>query len=100
MMEIASKFGFVQKNGAYCTLINLKTNEPYINEDTGTVLKAYMKDIKDYLKTHIAFQKEYVDMLNEYIKGEEVTYGDILDARESDEIKTQEEIVSQHSFTD
>ena len=95
LMEIATKFDFVKKAGAYCTLVNLATGEPYVDEN-GVVLKGYLKDIKKYIVEHPAFQKEYVAMLNKYIAGDDTSYGDILDAREKAEIKAQEEAVEAH----
>lgn len=92
MLEIASKFGFIQKSGSYCTLINLETGEPYVDED-GKPLKDYLKNLKEYIKTHIGFQKTYIDMLNKHISGEEMSYGNILDARDQAEINIQEDSV-------
>lgn len=92
MLEIASKFGFIQKSGSYCTLINLETGEPYVDED-GKPLKDYLKNLKEYIKTHISFQKTYIDMLNKHISGEEMSYGNILDARDQAEINIQEDSV-------
>ena len=94
MMEIASKFEFIQKSGAYYTLINLETGEPYSDEN-GKPLKDYLKNIKKYLVEHIDFQKEYIRMLNKYISADDSSYGNILDAREQAEIKAQEESVEQ-----
>ena len=92
MLEIASKFGFIQKSGSYCTLINLETGEPYVDED-GKPLKDYLKNLKEYIKTHVGFQKTYIDMLNKHISGEEMSYGNILDARDQAEINIQEDSV-------
>lgn len=95
LLEIASKFNFIQKNGAYVTLINLETNEPYKYAD-GKIMKGYMKDIKAYIKDNMEFQTQYLEMLNKHISGDSQSYGDILDEREKTEIKTQEESVSQN----
>ena len=92
MLEIASKFGFIQKNGSYYTLVNLETGEPYMSED-GKPLKDYLKNLKEYIKNNIGFQKTYIAMLNKHISGEETSYGNILDARDQAEIKTQEDSV-------
>ena len=92
MLEIASKFGFIQKSGSYCTLVNLETGEPYVDAN-GKPLKDYLKNLKEYIKTHIDFQKEYITMLNKHISGEETSYGNILDARDQAEINTQEDSV-------
>lgn len=92
MLEIANKFGFIKKSGAYCTLINLDTGEAYTKEN-GDVIKGYMKDIKEYLKTNVEFQKEYIAMLNKFISANDNSYGNILDERERLEIKVQEDLV-------
>jgi recombination protein RecA len=94
LIEIASKFGFIQKSGSYYTLINLETGEAYTDEE-GKPLKDYMKNLKAYISGNPAFQKEYVDMLNKHISGSDLSYGNILDARESAEIKTQDDMVEE-----
>lgn len=93
MIEIASKFDFIKKNGSYYTLINLKTNEPYLDKED-KVLKGYLKDLKAYIRENTDFQKEYIAMLNDHILATSETYGDILDAREKAEIKQQEDSVN------
>ena len=92
MLEIASKFGFIQKAGSYYTLINLETGEPYADE-TGKPLKDYLKNLKEYITNNVAFQKEYVTMLNKFITANDNSYGNILDAREQLEINTQDDSV-------
>lgn len=92
MLEIASKFDFIKKNGSYYTLINLDTNEPYLDNDNKP-LKGYLKDLKNYIKTNIEFQKEYITMLNRHISSTDSTYGDILEARDKSDIHAQEESV-------
>jgi len=96
LIEIASKFDFIKKNGSYCTLINLETGEAY-NDEEGKPLKGYLKDLKAYIYEHPAFQNEYIAMLNKFISGDDTSYGDILDAREKAEIKEQEESVEAHN---
>lgn len=92
LIEIGKKFGFIKSSGAYCTLVNLKTNEVY-NDENGKPLKDYLKNLKNYILNHIDFQKEYLNMLTEYICKSSETYGDILDERDKKEIKQQEESV-------
>lgn len=92
MMEIASKFGFIQKNGNYYTLVDLETGKPYTDKD-GKPLKGYMKSLKEYIRDNIGFQKEYISMLNRHISASSNSYGNILDAREQEEIKTQEDML-------
>jgi protein RecA len=92
LVEIASKFGFIIKGGSYYTLINLETGEPYLDSD-GKPLKNYLKNLKTYISENIEFQKEYVSMLNKYISAGDSSYGNILDARDSAEIKSQDDMV-------
>lgn len=92
MVEIASRFDFIKKSGAYYTLVNLDTGEAYVDEN-GKPLKCYLKDLKEYIKTHVDFQKEYLDMLNRHITSSDDSYGNILDARDQEEIKSQEDSV-------
>lgn len=96
MMEIASKFGFIQKNGNYLTLINLETGEAYTDQN-GKPLKGYMKNLKEYIRDNPKFQKEYISMLNRHITASSNSYGNILDAREQERIKTQEEQLEDNS---
>lgn len=92
LMEIAKKFDFIKSSGAYCTLINLKTGEVYTDEN-GKPLKDYLKNLKNYILNNIDFQKEYLNMLTEYICKSSETYGDLLDERDKKEITAQEESV-------
>lgn len=94
MIEIASRFDFIKKSGAYYTLVNLDTGEAYMDKD-GKVLKGYLKDLKEYIKTNITFQKEYIEMLNKHITSSDDSYGNILDAREQDEIRIQDDSVEE-----
>lgn len=94
MLEIASKFDFIAKNGAYYTLVNLETGEPYLDKN-GKPLKDYLKNLKKYLIDNVDFQKAYIKMLNKYISASDESYGNILDARDQAEIKEQEESVEQ-----
>jgi len=90
LLEIALSFGFIQRNGSYCTLINLETGEAYTDEE-GKILKGYKKDLVEYIKTNIPFQNEYLAMLNRYIsKDDNISYGDLLDERTNAEIAAQQ----------
>lgn len=94
LMEIASKFGFIQVNGSYCTLVNLETGEVYVGED-GKPIKGYMRELKEYLRENTGFQKEYLGMLNRHISSGSKSYGDILEERDRAEIKSQEDGVEE-----
>lgn len=97
LLEIAYKFDFIHRiNNVTYELTNLETGEVYTDEN-GNVLRGKKKDLEDYIRSHPAFQNEYIAMLNRYISGSDESYGDILDAREKAEIKQQEESVEAHN---
>lgn len=93
MLEIAFKFDFIHRvNNVTYQLINLETGEVYLDEE-GKELTGKRKDLENYIKTNLSFQKEYIAMLNKYISNSEDSYGNILDANDRAEIKQQEESV-------
>lgn len=93
LLEIAYKFDFIHRvNNVTYSLVNLETGEIYKDSD-GKDLTGKRKDLEEYIKTNIPFQKEYIAMLNRYISGSDVSYGNILDDRAQAEIKAQEENV-------
>ena len=96
LLEIATTFDFIKKSGAYRTLINLNTGEAYTNEK-GEPLKGYMKDITEYIMTHEDFQKEYVEMLTNYIAADNTkdkSFGQLLDAETNRQIASEEASVA------
>ena len=95
MLEIAYKFDFIKRiNNITYSLINLETCEVY-KDGNGNELTGKRKDLENYILTNIPFQKEYITMLNKYISSSSKTYGNILDEREQEEIKKQEEAVEE-----
>ena len=64
-----------------------------IDPVTGKELTGKRKDLEEYIKTNIEFQKEYIAMLNKFITANDASYGNILDQREQSEITAQEESV-------
>lgn len=93
MLEIAYKFDFIKRiNNVTYSLINLETNEVYKDEE-GRELTGKRKELENYILTNIPFQKEYIKMLNKFISADDSSYGNILDARDQEEIKEQEEKV-------
>lgn len=91
MLEIAYKFDFIHRvNNVTYQLINLDTGEVYADEQ-GKELTGKKKDLEQYIKDNIEFQKEYIAMLNKHISSTSQSYGDILDDRDRAEIKAQEE---------
>ncbi len=94
LLEIAYKFDFIHRvNNITYQLINLETGEVYVDPTTGKELTGKRKDLEDYIKTNIEFQTHYIAMLNKYISASDESYGNVLDAREQQEIKSQEESV-------
>ena len=95
MLEIAYKFDFIKRiNNVTYSLINLETGDVYKDEN-GNELTGKRKDLENYILTNIPFQKEYIAMLNKFISSSSKTYGNILDEREQEEIKKQEEAVEE-----
>lgn len=93
LLEIAYKFDFIRRiNNVTYQLVDLETGEIYKDEN-GEELTGKRKELENYILTNIDFQKEYLAMLNKHISAEDKSYGDILDARDAAEIKTEEEMV-------
>lgn len=94
LLEIAYKFNFIKRlNNVTYQLINLETGEVYVDKQTEKELTGKRKDLEQYIKTNIEFQKHYITMLNKYISANDTSYGNILDSREASEIKEVEESV-------
>lgn len=94
LLEIAYKFDFIHRlNNVTYQLVNLETGEVYVDPNTGKELTGKRKDLEDYIKTNIEFQTHYIAMLNKYISASDDSYGNVLDAREQQEIKAQEDSV-------
>jgi len=93
LLEIAYKFDFIHRvNNVTYQLVDLETGEIYKTPD-GKELTGKRKDLEEYIKTNIEFQKDYIAMLNKFISKSADSYGNVLDAREQAEIKQQEESV-------
>ena len=93
LLEIAYKFEFIKRiNNVTYQLVNLETGEVYLDEE-GKELRGKRKDLEEYIYSNIDFQNQYLAMLNRYISGSGDSYGNVLDAREQAEIKSQEESV-------
>lgn len=93
MLEIAYKFDFIKRiNNMTYSLIDLETGLPYKDKD-GNELTGKRKYLEDYILNNIDFQKEYIEMLRKHISADDISYGNILDARDQAEIKDQEEKV-------
>ena len=94
LLEIAYKFDFIHRvNNVTYQLVNLETGEVYVDPTTGKELTGKRKDLEEYIKTNIEFQTHYIAMLNKYISASDDSYGNVLDAREQQEIKAQEDSV-------
>ena len=93
LLEIAYKFDFIRRiNNVTYSLVNLETGEVYKDKD-GNELTGKRKDLENYILSNTDFQKDYLEMLNKHIQADDVSYGDVLDARETAEIKKQEAAV-------
>ena len=94
LLEIAYKFDFIHRvNNITYQLVNLETGEIYVDPETGKELTGKRKDLEEYIKNNIEFQTHYIAMLNKYISASDDSYGNVLDAREQQEIKAQEDSV-------
>lgn len=96
LLEIAVKYEFIKRpNNQTYLLVNLNTGETYTDSETGEELKFRGKQsMLDYFDSHIAFQNEYLAMINNYITHTDNQYGSLLTARENAEIDAQERSVS------
>ena len=93
LLEIAYKFDFIKRiNNVTYSLINLDTKEVYLDKN-GNPLTGKRKDLEEYIRSNPDFQTEYLAMLNKHIQADDVSYGDILDARETAAIKKQEDVM-------
>lgn len=78
-IEIASKFGFMDKVGSYYTLINPATAEVLVDKE-GNPLKFHGKQkIRDYLSEHKEFAKSYIEILTQAIVGADKPTKRLLD---------------------
>lgn len=91
LLEIALGFGFIKRLSTVTyQLVNLETGEVYLDED-GQELKGKKADLVEYIKSNIAFQKEYLSMLNRVISADDSkSYGNLLDERTNAEINEQQ----------
>ena len=93
LLEIALGFDFIKRiNNVKYALVNLETGEVYSTSE-GTLLEGKKADLIEYIKTNIAFQKEYLEMLTRYVSASDASYGTLLDERASAEIDAQEAAV-------
>lgn len=89
LLEIATDFDFIQKNGSYRTLVNCESGEVYVDEN-GKPLRGYMSELKEYIVNHPDFQKEYVDMIHRKISSNTSTFGTLLSKEDAEIIDLQE----------
>lgn len=98
LLEIAFGFDFIKRvNNVTYELIDLKTGEIMMDDETGQPLKGKKADLVEYIYSHVAFQNKYLTMLNEYISASDDSYGSLLDERTSAEIDNQENAVSEEA---
>lgn len=92
LLEIAMKYDFIKRpNNQTYLLVNLENGEVYKDGETDTELKFRGRQaLLDYFDSHIAFQNEYLNMLNNYITHTDNQYASLLDARDNAEIDAQE----------
>ena len=100
LLEVAIKYEFIKRpNNMTYILVNLETGEPYQDAE-GNVLKFVGKQkLKDYLRSNIDFQNEYLTMLNKHIQASSNQYGSLLDARQLAEMTEQEHSCEKENVT-
>ena len=94
LIEIAEGFDFIQKSGAYRSLINCETGEIYLDKE-GKPLRGYMADLKKYINENPDFRDEYVSMLQKHISNSSKSYGSLLSKEDAAEIDAEEKSVEQ-----
>ena len=91
LLEVAIKYDFILRPSSVTYVIqNLETGEAYTDSE-GNILKFTGKQkLRDFLNSHVDFQREYLAMLNRHISATENKYGSLLDARELAAITAEE----------
>lgn len=94
LLEVAIKYNFISRpNNMTYVLLNLETNEPYLDEN-GKELKFVGKQkLRDFLQSNPSFQVQYLEMLNKHIQANSNQYGSLLDERTLSKIKAEESSV-------
>lgn len=94
-LDIATNFGFIDRAGAYYTLINPQTAEVLVNEE-GKPLKFQGKaKITEYLEQNPDFADKYIQMLTDAINGNKSTEVNLLDGEILSEILEEEKQVEE-----
>lgn len=94
LLEVAIKYEFINRpNNMTYILVNLETGEPYVDADNNVLKFVGKQKLRDYLQENIAFQNEYLAMLNRHIQANANSYGSLLDARALSDIKQEERSV-------
>lgn len=101
-LEVALKYDFIKRpSKVKYELVNLATGETYLDEETNEPLSFVGKDkVKEYFNTHPKFQKEYVEMLLDYVsKSEEkgTRFSPLLDEDKLQAIKEEDEALETNS---
>lgn len=97
LLEIALSFGFIKRvNNITYSLVDLYTGE-ILKDEEGNDLVGKKAYLIEYIKSHVDFQNNYLEMLNKFIAERGDDYGSLLDERASREIEEQETAV-EHQF--
>lgn len=95
-MEIAFKFDFVKQiNAQKYELIDLKTGEVYLDDETGEPLHNNKAPLIQYVHDHKEFREKYIRMLTDYISNDQVESVALLDAEELAEINSQDAAITE-----
>ena len=95
LLEIALKFDFIKRlNNVTYSLINLKTGEVY-KDKNGELLTAKKSELIDYLYNNPDFMKEYLEMITDFISGDNFESQSLLSAEELKEINEQDSAITE-----
>lgn len=83
LFEVAKEFGFIEKSGNQCMLVDLETRQ-ILKDENGKDLKGYGKVLYEYLLTHPDFCAKYIDMLTKFITDSDASYGTLIDTSDID----------------
>lgn len=99
LLEVAIKYDFIERPSNITYILkNLETGTPYVDSETGEILKFTGKQkLRDFLASNIDFQNQYLEMLNRHIQANSNSYGSLLDERVLAKINAEERSTEKES---
>ena len=93
MFDIATTFDYVQRlNNSTYQMIDLNTGE-VLQDENGTDLRGYRKNLINYIETHEEFRNKYFNMLLNYIASQNTLKTSLISEEAEAEIKAEEATV-------